>query len=165
VKSKVRDARELTFKDGHFDWVHSDFQSWTLMRQASGDDGHIAEVVPNLFRMSKRFVSVTDSGIFGVLRFPKNRAAYAREFGMDPDNWQDYFRVIDEYFQEHFGAKAVYAAWWLGQAGSILFDKEAPVSRKLVVEKATEKTDIGIIDEKDISEKELKKLLKKRMES
>jgi len=163
VKAKVKDARKLNFKDGYFDWIHSDFQSWTLMRQASGKDDHIADTVPNFFRMSKRFVSITDSGIFGVLRFPKNRVAYQREFGMDVDNWQDYFRIIDEYFQKTFGIKAVYAVWWAGQAGSILFDKQASMDQKLVVEHAEIKTVIGVPTSKFISEEKCQRLLAKAL--
>lgn len=146
--SRVQDAWEMDPKR-KFDWVHVDAQSFTLSRLANNSSvfggRKWGPLLQRAFEASKRYVSVTDSAPFGVIRFAKNRESYAKQFGMDQDNWLDYWRVLREYFKETYGVTAVYVVWWAGQAGCVLFDKEADDDAPLEVVHCQSKANIKLI--------------------
>lgn len=122
VQAHLGDFRELQLKPKEYDWVHADAQSYTLRRAMGGDKRQLA-VMNAAFPAAKRFVSITDSAVFGIVRFQKNRDSYAKLLDMDPKDWTDYFRVASRVYWEQFGFGTSYVVTWSGQACYMLMER------------------------------------------
>ncbi len=109
-----------TLRKHKFDWVHADFNQFTLNR---ANESKYKETLIGAFKSAERFVTITDSAIFGIVRFEKNRRSYAQSYGMDPDDWLDYYRVVSEHYRKHFDFGIVRVIHWSGMASMYLLEK------------------------------------------
>lgn len=84
-----------------FDWIHCDFSNFTW-KQA--DTKQYSGVLENVFRCSARYVTITDSAIYGF-RWPQNKRCYVDLIGMDPnaDPILSYFESLNKVYQERYG--------------------------------------------------------------
>jgi hypothetical protein len=88
--------------------------------------------VDRCFAASRRWVFVMDSAVFGNAKFQRNRDAYARDFGMDPTDWRDYYRVVAEVHKERYGFGLVKAEVIFSRCFAfLLFRRGAPIDYKL----------------------------------
>lgn len=149
IEARVQDAWALDESPGSYDWVHTDAQSYTFNRFATGKKW--APLLDDVFKISRRYVSLTDSAVFGLVRFQKNRDAYAKLIGMDADNWTDYFVKTAECYRERYGFGTVYVVHWAGQACCVLFDREAGADDIEIV-KAVDKADVKLIETTEVPE-------------
>lgn len=153
ITATCADAWHLGFKEPTFDWVHVDCQEFTLMKFLKNTSyvskGHgWRDLIDSLVPATKRYISITDSTIFGISRFQQNRDAYAERCGMDPDNWEDYWRVFSEVMSKRYDMSLVYVVWWSKMAASCLFEIDRPPGEIEVVH-STVKADIKILEVKE----------------
>lgn len=157
LSKPLRDVRAVQadafkYKPGRtFEWVHLDFQGFTLARWDSGE-GSSRALLDKYVETSSRFVTVTDSAPFGLCRFDQNRNAYVERFGMKMkgDDWSDYWRVLGKAMWKEYRMGAQYVVWWAGQAGCVLFEKDVAPKRKIEVVHCEDKAEIGVISVKEL---------------
>jgi hypothetical protein len=120
------DSFKAVKKLNDWDWVHCDFNNFTINKCMNNEYGDILE---HVFDASNRYVTITDSAIFGIVRFEKNRLSYANSIGMDPGDWRDYYRAASEWYFDYFGYSIVYvisfhrmAAYYILAKGSSPFN-------------------------------------------
>ncbi len=83
-----------------FDLIHADFNQYTPMRGVQ--DKLYKGVLKQIFDHSIWSI-VTDSAVYGVARFDRNRDAYAKFFSKKIDNVSDYYHAASDWYAEHYG--------------------------------------------------------------
>jgi len=126
-----------------WDWVHADFNEFTHKRNEQGQYGAALE---HIFRASRQYATVTDSAIFGIARFKKNRQSYHDSIGMDPECWQDYYRAMSKWYNKHFGFAITYVIAWHRMAAMCVLEKGAKVKSKIKVHEEKEKAPFEVLE-------------------
>jgi len=147
VDTFTGDFQEQKFKRFEFDWVHADAQSYTFDRVLKGMKKW-TNLLKMVFRASSRYVSITDSAVYGIVRFQQNRDAYARSIGMDPKKWEDYFRATSERYQEMFGFGVRHVVTWSGQACYMLMERGAETDFE--IEKFQDRAKMKLIETEEV---------------
>lgn len=144
---KGDDIYRIAYRFGarDFDWVHADFNHYTFMNEQKSKRSRYRLALEGMFRTSSRFVSITDATAYGIARFGPPRRAYAKRYGMDPDNWEDYYRVTANYYKEQFDFGVVAVVSWFRVAAYVLLERAAPINYKHI--EITEKIPIKILGE------------------
>ena len=107
-----------------FDLVHADFNQYTIMRGAR--EKLYKGVLERIFKASRKYTLVTDSAVYGVRRFPKNRNAYSAFFQSELsaksqgrlrhlgviDDVADYYEAASSYYAEKFQRVIVKVGIW-----------------------------------------------------
>jgi hypothetical protein len=83
-----------------FDLIHADFNQYTPMR--GEQDKLYKGVLEQIFKRSKLAI-VTDSAVYGVSRFERNREAYARFFDRNITNVSDYYHAANDWYVKKHG--------------------------------------------------------------
>jgi hypothetical protein len=115
-----------------WDWVHSDFNQYTHKR---GEVEPYRSAIYNIFSCSKKYVTITDSAVFGLVRFPKNRASYSSAIGMDVNDWRDYYRAVAEIIFSRYGFGLRHVIVWHRMASMMLFERGAQINYELMEQK------------------------------
>lgn len=92
-----------------YDWIDCDFYRYSWHRQETTKE--FRGVVDNIFRCARKYVSITDSAIFGF-RWPKNRKSYVDSIGMDPDDPLTYYDCVNEIYQNRYGFGIEFCHTW-----------------------------------------------------
>lgn len=104
-----------------FDWIHADFNQYTLHRALTSET--YGGALRGIFRGASRFVTITDSAYYGILRFENNRRGYARALGMDSADWRDYYRAASEHYNKKYGFAISEVVTWSGMASMYLLER------------------------------------------
>lgn len=127
VEARVADSyvEAAGLPAGEWDWVHADFNRFSFMRYlAEGSRGRaLREAVDGIFRGAGRYVTITDSAIFGVHRFQRNRDAYTAKFGAEIDGVGAYCRAAARRYHETYGFAVRHVVTWGATAGIFLLER------------------------------------------
>lgn len=99
------------------DLIHADFNQYTPMRGVK--EKLYKGVLEQIFEHSTWSI-VTDSAVYGVSRFDRNRDAYRRFFGKQIDNVEDYFHAANEWYFDHWGRVIKHVVVWSNMASAYL---------------------------------------------
>jgi hypothetical protein len=143
VQSKVADSYAFIGKQDKltWDWVHADFNQLTFKRYLA--ETRYKDAVDSIFKASREWVTLTDSAIFGLVRFQKNRESYAKAIGMAVDEWQDYFRAIAQKYKEKYDFGTVAVVTWHRMSSMLLLKRGADV--EFGIEEVRDKVPVRII--------------------
>jgi len=128
----------------YWDWVHADFNQLTFNRFLT--EKRYMDAVDAIFKASKKWVTITDSAIFGLSRFPKNRASYHKSIGMHPDHWPDYFRVVARKYKERYDFGTLMVVTWHRMSSMFLLQRGAPQGA-LEIEEVQDKVPVKVVRE------------------
>jgi len=133
--------RIKSYGSGEFDWVHADFNQLTYNRYLK--EARYKDAVDKVFDMSKKWVTITDSAIFGLCRFEANRNSYVKSLGMDAHHWEDYFCKVADVFKKKYGFGCQNVRAWHKMSAMFLFKKG--VENDFVVNHVSEKIPVKIV--------------------
>jgi len=104
-----------------FTWIHADFNCFTFNKaEAVGKDGErYRRALRHIFKKSERFATITDSAIFGLKRFEKNRQSYGIK------DWREYYGNAAGAFAEKWGYAVKHIVIWKWMAAMFLLEKDA----------------------------------------
>ena len=97
-------------------WVHADFNAMTFARYLSQKP--LNRLIRATSQVASEWMTLTDSALFGLARFPRNRASYA---ALEPEvaqRWQAYYRLWAHEFDD-WGLIGVWT--WQSAAAMMLF--------------------------------------------
>lgn len=106
-------------------WVHCDFNNLTFHRYQEQD--LTKQLVRSAALAATEWLTITDSALFGLVRFVKNRESYAK---LQPGVVEDYWRYFDLWAEEigmAGGGKRfkLLSVWsWSSMAAMMLFRRE-----------------------------------------
>ncbi len=100
-----------------FDLIHADFNQYTPMR---GVKEKLYKGVLNQIFEHSTWSIVTDSAVYGVSRFERNREAYGRFFDTKIDNVEDYFHSANNWYARNFGRVIKHVVVWSNMASAYL---------------------------------------------
>lgn len=109
-------ARE-GFGGKDYDLIHADFNQFTPMRAVK--EKLYKGVLDSIFKHSAWSI-VTDSAVYGVSRFDRNREAYAKFFGKNIHNVSDYFHAANEWYEQNFGRVIKRVVVWSNMASAYI---------------------------------------------
>lgn len=153
VEARVGDsyAAISSQRNRGWEWVHADFNQLTFNRYLTNH--RYKDAVDSIFRVAGRWATITDSAVFGVSRFPKNRASYVTSIGMDPDDWQDYFRAVADQYKERFGFGTVAVVVWHRMSAMFVLKRGAAVDFQ--IEEVKDKVPVRVIGTRRAGKDEL----------
>lgn len=108
-----------------YDWVHADFNNLTFMRWADALKP-VGKLVHGIFESATQWVTLTDSALFGLARFPQNRTAYANAFGIEKERGfkpRDYYEEVGKRIANAWGFRLQHVVTWHSMAAMMLFRK------------------------------------------
>jgi len=125
VRAKQADSYAYIAKQAKksWDWVHADFNQLTFNRYLT--ETRYSDAVSSIFRASREWVTLTDSAVFGLARFKKNRESYAESISMDVDDWYDYFRAVALHYKQKYDFGTVAVVIWHRMSSMFLLKKGA----------------------------------------
>lgn len=143
VEALLGDAYQVAgeLKADQYDWVHADFNQFTWKRRKQSS---YARALEGIFRGAKKWATVTDSAVYGLARFAKNRQSYAESIGMNPDDWQDYFRATAKLYAERYGYGVRHVVVWHRMSSMLLL--KAGAEPEFSVEEVKDKIPVKIIE-------------------
>jgi hypothetical protein len=107
--------------DGKFDLVLVDMYAFTYNRYATVKK--FERMLSNAFRISSGWLILTDSAVYGISKFHKNRASYEKSLGVDMCDWSNYYPATAEKHRKRYGFRLVRAIQWRHEASIVLFAK------------------------------------------
>lgn len=117
------------FGGANFDLIHADFNQFTPMRNFR--EKLYNGVLRQIFNHSK-WAIVTDSAVFGVARFAKNREAYSNYFGKPIKNVRDYYKAVDDWYGGHYQRRIQSVVIWSNMSSAYILApgaaKDFPIS-------------------------------------
>lgn len=125
-----------------FDWVHADFNQFTLAREKK--DPKYRSVLAGIFDCAKKYVTITDSALYGIRRFEKNLAVYSELFGKNITDWREYFPIASEYYGDKYGFYISHVVVWSRMSSMYLLTKN---KKKIKISEQEEYADIKFTDE------------------
>lgn len=99
VTSQIRDSYERPMPE--VDWIDFDHNDWTFNKMIKSS--REKRLFNRAFSAARTWVTMTDSTLYGVLRFEKNRACYGRIFGREVSDWKVYYNELDRIVWEVYG--------------------------------------------------------------
>lgn len=126
--------RRAVAKPRRVDWIHADFPQFSPCRAVS--QPKYKGVLEGIFVSAQKYVTITDSAYFGVIRFPQNMAAYTRLFGAEVDKGNYLEQVSRHFFFKRFGWSIVRAVTWQSMCAGYVLMKRPPRRFKVVEQKA-----------------------------
>lgn len=143
VEALMGDSYAVIGQQEHnsFDWVHADFNQFTWKRSS---ERRYAKALDGIFRVAKRWATITDSAVFGLCRFEKNRQSYANSIGMDPRDWHDYYHRLADIYESNwgFGVRGVYI--WQRMSAMVLLEEGA--GKQVSVVEVKDKVPVKVIE-------------------
>jgi hypothetical protein len=125
VEVERRDSYQYAregFDKERFDLVHADFNQYTPLRGVH--DKLYKDVIPAIFKAAKKYAIITDSAIFGVARFEKNRTAYTKFFGQPVVDVETYYMAVSDYHRTKHGRVITRVLIWDSLASMYLMEQD-----------------------------------------
>jgi hypothetical protein len=104
--------------DNKFDLVMVDMYAYTYNRYCG--QYKFRHMLDRAFGISKKWVILTDSAIFGNSRFNKNLLCYKKLLGVEMVDWRDYYRLTGDVYERDYGFRLVRAIQWRHEASIML---------------------------------------------
>ncbi len=116
-------------KFNKFDFIHADFNNYTFNKYLKLKS--YRKMINSIFQISQDAVTLTDSAIYGLIRFKKNFGIYDDFFKMKMNNYEDYYKATADYYYEKYGFGLRKVIFWGGNAAMLLLRKDKKVKYKI----------------------------------
>lgn len=126
-----------------FDWVHADFNQFTLLRHLDGKQ--YTGVLDGIFASAQKLATITDSAVYGIARFQRNRNAYRRAFGVVVEDLPHYFSLASRFYYDHWGYSIRRVITWDAMACTYVLAPGEPVDVTII--RQTKKAHVEYIQE------------------
>lgn len=125
-----------------FDWVHADFNKFTLMRGLKNK--LYSKSLAGIFgSKARKVVTITDSSLYGF-KFPKNLEAYTKAFGYEVRGQDSYYAMASRWYYETYGFSIAEVITW-DEMSSMYRLVRAKPGRAISISKQTRPASVKVV--------------------